>query len=61
LKAIACNEAEDAAVAEIAFKKAEAYFKKCLTQIGIVYRQAAKWAVKWTASIKQRKKQFIDI
>ena len=37
LKAIARNEAEDAAVAEIAHKKAEAYSKKCLIRIGIVH------------------------
>lgn len=45
LKAITCNETEDAAVAEIAHKKDESYNKKCLYRTGIVHRQAAKWAV----------------
>jgi hypothetical protein len=54
-------KAEDPAVAEIARKKAEAYSKKYLIRVGIVHRQAARWAVKWIASIKQRRKQFMDM
>jgi hypothetical protein len=59
LKAAARNEAEEAAIAEIARKKDEAFQKKYMNRIGITHRQAAKWGIKWVANIKKRRRQFI--
>ena len=50
LKTIAQNEAEEAAIAEIAQKRNEAYNKKVMNKIGITYRQAARSATKWLAA-----------
>jgi hypothetical protein len=61
LKAAARNEAEEAAIAEIARKKDEAFQKKYTNRVGITYRQAARWGVKWVANIKKRQRQFIGM
>lgn len=42
LKAAARNKAEEAAIAEIARKKDEAFHKKCMNRVGITHRQAAR-------------------
>jgi hypothetical protein len=58
-KTIACNEAEEAAIAKIACKKGKAYNKKVLVWTRIVHRQAAKWGVKWVTNIQRRRRQFM--
>jgi hypothetical protein len=61
LKTIARNKAEEAAIAEIARKKEEAYTKKMLARTGIVYRQAARWGFEWAADIRKRRGKFIGM
>ena len=58
LKTIARNEAEEAAIAEIARKRDEAYNKKVMNKIGITHRQAARSATKWLAAWAKKRVIF---